>query len=91
MNNRTKKTIALAAAVTSLGASLGVIQAETHAIKGGNNGIIGPIDSHTIKWSDSKGDSAQGKLSNQHKIVIEGKNTSNQSKGSNNIKWENNK
>jgi hypothetical protein len=88
MNNRTKKAIALAAAVTSLGASLGVAQAETHAIKGGNNGIIGPIDSHNIKWSDSKGDSAQGKLSNQHKII---KNTSNQSKGSNNIKWENNK
>ena len=95
MNKRTKKNLALVAAVASLGASLGVAQAgddwETHAIKGSTNDIVGPSDSHTIKWNDPKGSSTQGKLSNQHKIIIEGDNTSNQSKVSNTIKWENNK
>ena len=102
MNKRTKKALALAAAVSSLSASLGVAQAgddwETHAIKGGNSGIVGPSDSHAIKWNETKGNSTQGKLSNQHKIIIEGKGSnsvkvdtiksSSQSKGANAIKWE---
>ncbi len=102
MNKSTKKALALAAAVTSLSASLGVAQSaenwETHEIKGGGSGIVGPSDSHAIKWNETKGNSTQGKLSNQHKIVIEGKGSnsvkvdtiksSSQIKGANAIKWE---
>ena len=105
MNKKTKKALALAAAITSLSASLGVAKAanelETHAIKGGNNGIAGPGDSHTIKLDNPKGSSTQGKLSSQHKtsIILQGGktssqekwSTSSQSKGANAIKWENNK
>ncbi|MEI7825492.1 MAG: hypothetical protein WCI01_09335 [Chlorobiaceae bacterium] len=68
MNKRTRKNLALVAAVASLGASLGVAQAgddwETHEIQGNNSGIIGPTDSHTIKWNDSKENSTQGTESN---------------------------
>lgn len=94
MNKRTKKALALAAAVTSLSASLGVAQSaenwETHEIKGGNSGIVGPTDSHTIKWSDPKGSSTQAKLSNQHKteIILQGGKSSSQVKTANTIKWE---
>jgi hypothetical protein len=93
MNKKTKKAIALAAAVTSLSASLGVAKPaddlETNAIKSGNNGIAGPGDSHTIKWNDPKGDSTQGKLSSQHKtpIILQGGKTSSQDKKVNTIKW----
>lgn len=98
MNKRTKKALALAAAVTSLGASLGVAQSaenrEAHEIKAGNNGIVGPGDSNHIKLNDSRGSSTQIKGSNAIKLekkanTIKGADSaSTQSKASNFIKFD---
>lgn len=72
MNKRTKKALALAAAVTSLGASLGVAQsAEKWArneIKGDNSGVIGSSESNHIKWAESRENSSQIKESNSIKM-----------------------
>jgi hypothetical protein len=110
MNKRTKKALALAAAVTSLGASLGVAQSaenwETHEIKAGSANSIKHSDYMKL---DNSANTTQNKLSNQQKtpIILQGgksssqsktantiklkDSTSTQSKGSNAIKWENNK
>jgi hypothetical protein len=90
MNKRTKKALALAAAVASLGASLGVAQSaenrESNEIKGGNTGTVGPTDSNHIKWYDSQGSSKQIKGSNS--VKVDTIKSSNQSKGATYIKFD---
>ncbi|WP_449257844.1 hypothetical protein [Chlorobium limicola] len=83
MNKHTKKAIALAAAVTSLGASLGVAPIKAEAA----------VDMFGVQSNaDSLKKSTQGKISTQVKIETQATTpVSNQSKVSNQHKWTGNK
>ncbi|NTU59271.1 MAG: hypothetical protein HGB00_10230 [Chlorobiaceae bacterium] len=88
MNKRSKKAIAMAAAVTSLGAALGVATEELHA-----ESAAPAKEAKAIKLDNVKADSAQIKLSNQHKGSTQIKMSDQHkiptdNKGSNAIKWE---
>lgn len=87
MNKKAKKTIALAAAVTSLGTSLGVGVLESQA-------AVDQTDQQGTQenLSNQQKLTSQGKLSSQHKISSQHKTssflkTSDQLKTSNQIKW----
>ncbi|NTW64017.1 MAG: hypothetical protein HGA46_08030 [Chlorobiaceae bacterium] len=82
MNNKTTKAIALAAAVTSLGASLGVATQHAEARTTLSQGTA-----DTLRQSDQIKLSNQEKLSTQEKISTQSK-THVQPGTSNQIKWE---
>lgn len=77
MNKHTKKALALAAAATVLGTSLGVAPVTTEAAV-----VQSPVDS--LKKSNQVKISTQGKVETQTQTPV-----SNQGKVSNQIKWTN--
>jgi hypothetical protein len=85
MKNRTKKAVALAAAVTSLGASLGVSTEESQAAvdKLKQQSVPDSAKQSTYIKKDNSKISSPGKISNQHKTQI-----GIEDKASHSIKWE---
>ncbi|ABL64527.1 hypothetical protein [Chlorobium phaeobacteroides] len=85
MNKKTTKALTLAAAVTSLGASLGVVTRHAEARTTLSQGTADTLrQSDQIKLSNQQKLSTQGKISTQSKTHV-------QTGTSNQIKWQNSK